>query len=361
MAEMKRFSHIDLLESLAIFFVIIYHSAIYSYDILQDNSALNYFLYFVNTILSTCVPLFFFANGYLLFNKPFDLRKHIKKTVRLFLLLFIWGLVLMPIYMTIAGEPLNIKIIVKSLLNLNISWGMNFFWFLGALFCIYLLFPALKALFDESEKSFLFFTVACAILTFGFVLGNQVLSVLSTLTHHNLEIFGYSALTVFNPFRGSYGYSFVYFCVGGLIYKYEDRIRSVKKGKRNTVAIVGLLLSCVCLFLTGVYYTRCVDGKLWDVVWKGYDTVFTFFNVLFIYILCLNVKNDNAFVRNISCNTLGIYFIHGLIIRLTRPWIKTQPLLCNLPINLLYAFLILCVCLLLSLLLRKIPILKKLI
>ena len=361
MAGKKRFSHIDLLESIAIFFVVTYHSTLYTFDILQDNSILNNFLYFGRTILSTCVPLFFFANGYLLFNKEFILSKHIKKTIRLILLVFIWGLLLMPIYMIIAREPLRIKTIVLSLLNLDIPWGMNLFWFLGALICMYILFPALKALFDKSEKSFLSFTIACAVLTFGFVFGNQVLSFLSTVSHHNLGSLNYPALTMFNPFRGSYGYSFVYFCVGGLIYKYEDRILSVKRAKRNTIAIIGLLVSCGCLFLVGVFYSKYFDGKLWDVVWNGYDTVFTFFNVIFIYLLCLNYQKNNIFIRNISYNTLGIYFTHGTIIRLTRPWIKTQDLFCNLPVNLLYAFLIVCVCLLICILLRKIPVLNKLI
>lgn len=361
MVEKKRFFHIDLLESIAIFFVVIYHSTLYSFNFLQDNSILNYFLYFIRTILSTCVPLFFFANGYLLFNKEFILSKHIKKIIRLIALVFIWGLLLMPIYMLIAGEPMRIKTIVLGLLNLDILWGMNRFWFLGALVCMYILFPALKAVFDKSEKSFLFFTITCAILTFGFVLGNQVLSFFSTVFRCNLGNFGYPALTMFNPFRGSYGYSFVYFCIGGLVYKYEDRILSIKKTTRNLIAIIGLIISCTCLFLLGVYYSIYVNGKLWDVVWNGYDTVFTLFNVLFIYILCLNYQKNNNFIRGISNNTLGIYFTHGLIIRLTSPWIKTKDILCNLPINLLYAFLIVCVCFLICILLKKIPVLKKLI
>lgn len=361
MVEKKRFSHIDLLESIAIFFVVTYHSTLYSFDILQDNSIINYSLYFVRTILSTCVPLFFFANGYLLFNKEFILNKHIKKTIRLIILVFVWGLLLMPIYMLIAGEPLRIKTIIISLLNLDNPWGMNLFWFLGALVCIYILFPALKALFDKSKKSFLFFTIACALLTFGFVFGNQVLSFLSSVSHRNLGNLGYPALTIFNPFRGSYGYSFVYFCVGGLVNKNEDKILSVKSTTRNIIAIIGLFVSCACLFLVGVYYSKYVDGELWDVVWNGYDTIFTFFNVLFIYVLCLNYKKDNRFIKGISSNTLGIYFTHGLIIRLTRPWIKTQDIICNLPANLLYAFLIVCICFLICLLLRRIPILKNLI
>lgn len=359
--DKKRLSHIDLLESIAIFFVIAYHSTIYSFDILQDSSAINYLLYFSRTILSTCVPLFFFANGYLLFNKEFDLNKHIKKTIRLVLLTFIWGILKLPLQMIITGESLKISTIIFSFLSMDITRDVNVLWFLGATVCMYILFPMLKLSFDKDKKSFIFFTITCALLTFGFVLGDQVLSVVSTVTHHNFRYLDSPALTMFNPFRGSYGYSFVYFCIGGLIYTYEDKILSIYKSKRNMVAIIGLLLSCMGLFLAGVYYTKFFNGELWDVVWNGYDTVFTFLNVLFIYVLCLNYSKNNIFIKNISCNTLGIYFTHGLIIRLTQPWLITQDMLCNLPVNLVYAFLIICICLSMCMYIKKVPVLKELI
>lgn len=165
---------------------------------------------------------------------------------------------------------------------------------------------------------------------------------------------------MFNPFRGSYGYSYVYFCIGGLAYIYEDKLLLINKFKRNLLSILGLLISCLGLFLIGVFFTKYIDGELWDVVWNGYDTVFTFFNVIFIYILCLNYKKDFKLIRNISCNTLGIYFLHGLVIRISRSWIKSLEVLCSFPINIIYAFLIMIVCLLLCLFIRKIPILRKL-
>lgn len=359
MAEKKRFPHIDLLESIAIFFVILYHSTIYFFDITQDNSILNYLLYFGRTILSTCVPLFFFANGYLLFNRPFDLCKHVKKIVRIILLVFIWAFLLMPTYLLIAGEPLKVSTIASNILNITTDWGMNLFWYLGALICMYILFPALKILFDTNKKSFVFFIIVCAILTFGFVIGEQALSFLSILLNHNLNILNSPLFTMFNPFRGSYGYSFVYFCLGGLIYTYEERILGIKKTIRNIISCFIILLSCTLLFLCGIWGS--MSGTLWDVVWNGYDTIFTLINVLAIYVLCLSYSKNNKLIKNISCNTLGIYFTHGLFIRLTRPSIKSFEMLCNLPSNIIYAVLILLICLLVCLLLRKLPLLKHLI
>lgn len=361
MESKKRYSHIDLLETIAIFFVIAYHSTIYSFDITQDNSFIYYARYFLRTIMSTCVPLFFFANGYLLLNREFNLKKYLYKMLRLVILVFVWAFILMPLYLLIAGEPLNIKTIILTIFELDTKWSMNLFWFLGALICIYLIFPALKSLFDSNKKAFWFFTIAVFILTFGFVLADQFLTFTGAVFHHNFKSIRYPVITMFDPFRGSHGYSFAYFCVGGLAYTYEDRIRLISKRRRTIIACVGITISCTLLFLIGVFFSKFYDGKMWDVVWNGYDSVFTFANVLCIYILCLNYKGDNSIITNISQNTLGLYFIHGLIIRLTRLWIKTIPALCNLPVNLVYAFAIIGICLFICLLFKKIPGLKKMV
>lgn len=347
--------HIDLIESIAIFFVILYHSILYDYNIFQNNSIIIYVRYFFMTILSTCVPLFFLVNGYLLFKKEFNLKKHIYKIIRLILLTIIWALFLMTIYMIIKNNPINIKTIIESILSLDITWSMNIFWFMGALICIYILFPALKSMFDTNKKAYIFFVITCSIFTFGYTIVNHLI-ILSNYNYNNIDV---SFITMFNPFRGIYGYSFVYFCVGGLLYNYENKILSIKN--RNIVCIIGLLICCTLLFLLGVYYTKYVDRKIYDVVWNGYDTIFTFFNCIFIYILCLNFTKNCSFITNISKNTLGIFFIHGLIIKLTQPWIKLYVFLCNFSVNIIYAISIVVICLLICFFIKKIPILKKII
>lgn len=361
MEQSKRFVHIDLMESIAIFFVVFYHSPLYSFDFTENGSALTYILYFGTTILSTCVPLFFFANGYLLFNRSFDLKKHLKKILRLILLTIFWSLFLMVVYMLMEKEPFNLKTIVLSIVKLDSRWSMNIFWFLLAMICLYILFPALKALFDANKKAFLYLTIACTVLTIGLVFANQILTFVGALTHHSFPALEGPLLTIINPFRGTYGYTFAYFCAGGLMFTWEEKLRKVPRLRRNLIAVFGILVSCALLFLTGVFYTVHVYGELLDVVWNGYDTIYTFANVIFIYILSLNLTKDFRLIRLISCNTLGIYFIHGIIIRLTLPLVLSVDGLCNLPFNLIYALAVLFLCLFLCLILRKIPLLRKLI
>lgn len=288
------------------------------------------------------------------------MKKHVKKVVRIIFLTFFWACALMPLYMLILGEPFSIKTIIFSILNLDTEYHMNVFWYLGALICIYILFPALKALFDSNKKHFTLFIAICAILTFGFTLANQLLDFIGIVSHYGFGKINYPAIEMFNPFRGMYGYSFVYFCIGGLIYTYEEKIRSFSKVKRNLISSIGIIISCSMLFLVGIFYSK-VDGEIWDVVWNGYDTIFTFLNVIFIYVLSLSYSKDNRFISAISRNTLGIYILHSLIIMLTRPLIKSYGFLCNLPVNLVYSFAILCVCLLLCLAMKKIPFLRKLV
>lgn len=313
------------------------------------------------TVLSTCVPLFFLVNGYLLFKEEFNLKKHIYRIIRLILLTIIWAFILMFIYMIIKGRPINAKIIIESILRLDITWSMNIFWFMGALVCIYILFPALKALFNTNKKAFIFFVITCSILTFGFIIGNHLLVLAKNSFHFNIPSIDTLFLTMFNPFRGMHGYTFVYFCIGGLLYAYEDYILSIKRQKRNLISIIGIILCCTFLFLIGIYYTKVVDGKIYDVVWNGYDTIFTFFNSIFIYILCLNFTKSNTFVTNISKNTLGIFFTHGIIIRLTQSWIKTYPILCSFLVNIIYSFLIMIICLVICSFIKKIAILKRIV
>lgn len=337
----KRFDHIDLMESIAIFLVILYHGTLYAFNFLELPSAWRYAAYAFRTILSVCVPLFFFANGYLLLNKEFDLKKHITKTVRLVALTIVWAFVLMPIYLLISGEPFSIATVVKSILNVSTEWSMEYFWFMGAIVGIYILLPALKALFDSNRKAFVFLTAALAVFSFGLVFIDQAASIAGMLLKRSIPSVKQPIVNMFDPLRGPYSYSFVYFCVGGLAFCYEDRILAL-------------------LFLVGLALSR-KSGEVWDVVWNGYPTVFTFFAVLFIYVLSLNYTKGWAFVRNISYNTLGIYFLHGLALRLTRPHIKTIELLRNVPANIVYAFAVLCCCLGVCMLLKKIPGLKNLV
>ena len=59
----KRFDFVDLLKATAIFFVLIYHFSLMNVDFIHNGEWTSYINYYLKSLLSTCVPLFFFVNG----------------------------------------------------------------------------------------------------------------------------------------------------------------------------------------------------------------------------------------------------------------------------------------------------------
>ena len=117
------------------------------------------------------------------------------------------------------------------------------------------------------------------------------------------------------------------------------------------------------IILLGVlgYGYSILQKQLWDVVWNGYDTVFTACMVLCLFVLSLNWKRDSVLLRTVSANTLGIYLIHDVLNRILLPCFHSAVPLRTVWGTLVYALVLLTVCTALCLLIRKIPVLRKLI
>lgn len=111
----KRLTYIDLLEAIAIFFVLLYHSTIFSTNFVSEPNFLHYGQYYLKAIMSTCVPLFFFANGYLLYSKELDLRKHIGKMVKLLIQTMVWAVITLLLLQPIKHEFLSLTEFVKAI------------------------------------------------------------------------------------------------------------------------------------------------------------------------------------------------------------------------------------------------------
>ena len=333
-----RYAHIDLLECIAIFFVVLYHCSFYNFNFFEKASIINYFIYFFRCILSSCVPLFFFVNGYLLLNRPFVLKKHLLKMIRLVILTIVWSIILVLVSIPIRQERFSIKQIILLIVDMETPWT-NILWFLCALFCIYIFFPLLKATFDNQKNAFAFFTIICAVLSLGISFGRELLSLFSIWVDlGRLNPFDTDLFNSFNPFKGMYSFSLFYFCFGGLFFKIQERILSINRKKRNVCAVLCLLISMCLLFFTGVFFS-CSTNLIWNVVWEGYDTIFTLGIVISIFTLCLNYNKDNRFIETVSINTLGIYLVHILFIR-TIEQMPFSSLLREIPLDIVVAVIV---------------------
>lgn len=354
----NRIAWVDLLETIAIFMVVLYHSRFYISDIIGSTSVGTYVNYFLNTILATCVPLFFFINGYLLFRQNFDFQKHLRKIIKLIVITVIWYALTLAWLVFLHRDWLEMGGL-GAVLN-AVKSGINHLWFMGALICIYLFFPLLKTVYDQNQKVFRYFTVICLIFTIGNTFLNETLTIGSQLIGRSHVFQDYNFFNIFNPLRGIYGYSFAYFCLGGLLHQYPDRIMRIPVKVRNLTAIGLLTLGCLGLFGTGLFYSQ-MSGTEWNVVWNGYDTIFTMINIAGILLLSLNLQKPQKFLTLVSCNTLGIYLTHMLFVELLKPTATSINFFHSFGGNIIYAAGITLISLAFVQLLRKIPLLRNLV
>lgn len=320
------------------------------------------FSYWFNTILSTCVPLFFFVNGFLLFSKNLNLKKHVFKIVKLIILTGLWGIITLCLFMLIRNEYFTIKEFIKALWTWKHGW-IHHLWFMGTLICIYCFYPLLKHCYDTNKKIFYYFVILCTTLTFGNKFICETGTIIANIFFDYKKEINTNLFNIFNPLRGIYGYSFVYFCCGGIVYNYISKIKQ-HQDKLNKLAIYSIIINMTLLFIYGTYISH-LRGKMWDVVWNGYDTIFTFSNVIAIFILSLNYKGQNFalsnFIRIVSMNTLGIYFLHWIFIPLTITHLRQISFTHNIVCNFLYAVFIVIISLITIWVIKKIPLIKHLV
>jgi surface polysaccharide O-acyltransferase-like enzyme len=171
--------------------------------------------------------------------RELNLKKHIIKTIKIIILTGIWGIINILFLMPIENEYLSLKEIAVYLWTWHLGW-INHLWYMGALVCIYVFFPLLKIAYDNNRKAFIYFVVVCAILTFGNKILNCVGTVISNLIGIHEGTISINWFNMFNPFGNIYGYTFVYFCVGGVAHEYVEKIRAITCKKNNILAIISV-------------------------------------------------------------------------------------------------------------------------
>ncbi|MDB8789363.1 acyltransferase [Romboutsia sp. 1001216sp1] len=362
MINKKRYYSLDFIKIIAIFLVCFYHFTTISRNLAVDKSINAHINYYVYGIGSVCVPLFFMVNGALTLNRDFDLKKHLKKLTTLVILIFLWGAIQLLIYAIIKGDNYTIKGFIYALLDWRRE-RIDSLWFLQTLICLYIIFPVVKLIYDQEDKTLLKYTlIIVGFFTFGVVLINMGINVIQYFVgKENLNRNFINLLTdPFNPFKGFRAYSLIYFISGGLIVK---AIEEKKFKLSNSKLIFILLISLLILFLYGSMMT-IRNSYLYDTVWNGYDTVMTFFICVVIFILSFRYEERLAKVGNIikliGTNTLGIYLLQGMVGAYFKPIYMQIPFNSNLIMNIVFATFIVLVCLSITLTMKKIPLVKKL-
>lgn len=348
---------LDIMKSLSIIFVIAYHTGAVNNNFITLPGANTYFNYFITTLLATCVPMFFFVNGFLLLNKPLNIKSLINKVCRMMFIYFFWGIITYPVVYYVKGTPFTFDSIWADFMISKTGYT-NHLWFLSAMVGIYILYPLIKSVFDNQREVFNYFLIGIFIMSFGTRFLSQIFDVVNYNTTGELDWGVTKFILSFNKFSSSYGFAMVYFMLGGVVYKYKDY--KMKRWISLSVVIVSMMIS-----LSYGTMMSLASNELYDVVWSGYDIVPTITMVigLFYFFNSFNYTN-NGFSKLsiiIGRNSLGIYLLHNIIILTTRPIYMEMWDDNNFMIRYLYILLVLMITLSITLVLKKIPFINNII
>lgn len=316
-----RYDYLDIIKAYAIVAVVLSHTMAQSIDFIPNGhivwpKAIQYGI----RLFSEGVPFFLTINGYLLFQKKMlPPKDNLKKVGKIVFLLIIWGIALI-IWGKVLSTDDRIFSLPSVLTHFAPVYGDRYIavlWFLQFLAAAYLVYPALKMIYDINPYVYQYLFGIVAFFSVGMntlYLINEILAM-----YMNTECL--SQMLVFisrcNPVNADIMWYIFYLMLGGMIYLHQDWLREKRTYR-------------VCLFaipapiLVGLWIS--LKNK------QAYNAQFNFgtvFMVLFIisvlvFFSGITIKK-NAFTKiamHMGQNTMGIYLIHVFVLfGMNKVWI----------------------------------------
>ena len=274
-------------------------------------------------ISAACVPLFFMVNGALLLNKQYTVEQIYAKAAKIALLLFVWNF---------TGFPS---------------------WFFKTLIVIYLLYPFLKKIYDNKQIRYLFMI---AIFVMPFVYNMVMTCMLYFEIDFHINVLGRDiSLSMLPQKTGVFTmYSLLYFFLGA---EFKDK----KINPFFSFICIGVGLAI--LTMDAVMCSNAT-GELQDSV-NGY------FPTIGALVLTWGIFNYSKVFDKISFipkniitflgkRVLSVYLFHMIICQFFWKYILTGVRYSSI-YTLLLSMIIFALCILLSLIIEKIPLVKKLV
>ena len=312
----ERHGYLDILKFIAITFVCFYHFSMMGDVSYAENMPFDVlFRRFIFNTASSCVPLFFMVNGALLLNKSCDLMSHAKKTLLLLMQFFLWRIITVALIEGYKGNGLldhGIEALFNFILLTDYfpEYSLTLYWFLQTLLALYLIFPFLKNAYDpliaEPKKISALHILLLAIFVFWFLTND-----LRTLLQHiGLGGIHVTRLRALLPFSGLLNPMLFYFILGGLL---QHAITRIKK----TPLVYWVIAYCVGLaLLMGEWMAESAySHATFDAVFEGYATLPCLMMTLSLYAIAAKIKlspRAASFFHVMGRNTLAVYFLHAI-------------------------------------------------
>ena len=313
-------------------------------------SATERYWFTANIIECLCyfaVPVFFMITGITLldYQDRYSTKGYFKKRFEKTLLPYVaWsliGVLFLLITKRITPETVTAKWVVSGLLSADKI--IDLYWFFRPLFCVYLCIP-LFASIDKRKK----IGTGVYLLIAGFII-NTLLPFFSSLFHVGLEW----------PFRIDVISGYLFWIWGGYtVYKAPPTEK--QKKAIYVLSLIGLLMHIV-----GTYTLSVSAGSI-QRSFKGYNNVpcifYTFGVFVFLKDVAEQIKNIRwlkELIQTLGKYTFPVYLIHWFVLRVLQDMVGLNTK--SITYRLMMPYVIYLVILIIAWLLRKIPVLRRIV
>jgi len=350
---------IELMRILAAFFVIFNHVGEGFFLFAEyDSNTLNFWLYlFLSIFCKFSVPLFFMISGALMLNSETESYAKLwsKKVLRMVIILVVWSAVYYLPQALKGKEDIGLQVFFRRLYT---SYWQNAFWYIYAYIPFLISVPILQRIAKSlSNKEYVYIIVIVFVFTS-----------LRPTVEYLLWQGQYSLYKQFN-FDWMAAKIFFYPLIG---YFLQHRIQDFWDGKKLTALwVINILFIMIGSYLT--YYKAQITGELSEGTSQTFHNTFVLINSATVFVTCQFLikhvkfgKIIDSIILSLGEATFGIYLMHKLIMKLFEKLNVLTRIYETLQINdmlsaILYCTIIFAVGYCLTIICKKIPLIKQLV
>lgn len=329
--KQQRILGLDVAKIFASFMVVLMHT------LRNMNPEVPYhpFLYYFTRV---SIPIFFICLGYIQLNRTGTPQEYLKKKIV--------GIVSVSMAWILIYDVIVLFWKQKILFHRDI-WGWLFqkgsfsvFWFMATMIVLYLMLPWMQRVF-HGQYSRIFFGVLML-----FCVMADVVNLVGILVFDRSSFW---QEIIPQPYR-LWTWMF-YFYAGGMIKKAENIIKVIPS---ILLAVATTIIAVLYEYYMCYIATRVINAEYM------YDSFPVIIWSISLFCLFLCVKNENAIIQKVLSNLAGclipIYAIHNQILR----ELKTVEMLKSSSMELLCYFAVIAICVVIGLILSRIPVLNRL-
>lgn len=338
----------DLLRLLLAFMVVVLHisaGVLLQSEIPGLTFAIS--VYF-NCAVRASVPLFIMISGYFNLTKEAPLEKTFKKSLSLLTIFLAWSCFYALGHMINSHYLLGTQITIRAFIEF-LSAGQYHLWFLPTLIHCYLMSPLFSALKKYEEGKYIKYFILLFFI-FG-ILKYSISQFLSITQHHTLNSllnrFGIISLTNF----------IYYYLLGYYISKMDLKMKS-----KYLILLFAIITALNAQM--SIYFSNLSDH--FQDAFIGNFYIITFFQAILLFKIFQNIEISEILLRHsekfakASNLTLGVYLIHPVFVDMLK-----YPAFDNMRSNPLFivfsSMLIFFISASISLILKKLPMIQKII